>query len=108
MEILLPPGREGDAPAAHLAFPDAGTHGAGLVQCAGPALRRALHEAVLARLVMDRLEAAGRVDQNGLHQFIRIGMVTGPSLTKWTCMSAPNSPLATTACWLRAKASACS
>mmetsp|Transcript_20377 Transcript_20377/g.78068 ORF Transcript_20377/g.78068 Transcript_20377/m.78068 type:complete len:207 (-) Transcript_20377:1560-2180(-) len=35
-------------------------------------------------------------------------MVTGPSLTRCTCMSAPNSPLATTGCSLRATASVCS
>ena len=33
-----------------------------------------------------------------------IGIVTGPSLTRLTCMSAPNSPLATGACSRRAVA----
>jgi tripartite-type tricarboxylate transporter receptor subunit TctC len=35
-----------------------------------------------------------------------IGIVTGPSLTRLTCMSAPNSPLATSPCSRRAVASA--
>jgi 1,2-beta-oligoglucan phosphorylase len=43
-----------------------------------------------------------------LGQAMRNGIVTGPSLTRWTCMSAPNSPFATTGCCWRANISVCS
>ena len=38
----------------------------------------------------------------------RSGIVTGPSLTSATCMSAPNSPVATRGCRARARATKCS
>jgi len=41
-------------------------------------------------------------------QRIVIGTVTGPSLTRCTCMSAPNTPAATGACRARALASTAS